>query len=1021
MRRKLDMWANYQRYQCGVAGTRFKKGGIFTKSENAAKDENTMKPRAIIPMADKNYVSLFLVLAVLKRLSVVMKSLLIKGDDDEALSKKVLQACFHEFCSTDYSGYENALDLEMRKVERRIFVDCCRVWGLYDTASLLEEFMQNERPVRSADYDFWIAVRCSGDFWTSMGNCLINLAIVFFCNWCKVGRPDIEPYLREMFRQPIIVEGDDCLLPKHLFHPDVARTLMLKFSAESHGKKVGDCDFLKVTYYPFHHQGRYCGKLGNTLRGVVGCLWVRAWDIKDSKIKALWRMKARSLLESFPGHPILQPLAMRIGHLTRGCSNFKGLGKMASTYWFDARGINVGESFERICKVSTVCPRLRVMLATHDCPEFGRVPIEQQLYFEHCLEDWNGFDMLPLLPSWTEAPDFHNYSRGLVRQQQDDFCGFYDPVVEGLYTLINKLELPAGSRLLKGFKGSCLELKHDWMRGVQIGNASKPGPTRAGFARLKILVVFLAGAASVAGSQVGVLQTMVLTPSLTPVITPLAKADCIRGDGCCGSTLRPSGVPTNFRTASAFSGSLRVTSPSVADAGMQGLPTSRTEGSGHGFQFPKQQKQKGSRQPTKTSQKRPPGSRGQARSEPSQKSVKPMIRQALKSMGTAMGSSLGAYMGAPKQGAQFGKTVGMKISKLIGSGDYAVTDAPAVNSLFPKSSNGGGYAQFSSSSGATRITHREYIKDIQTSLTAGAFSIEGLEINPGLSFNFPYMAAIAQNFEEYRIRGMVFEFVSSCSSYSSGTAMGTTIMAMEYNSAAPAFTNKPQMENSDFAISARFDKNMMYGVECSSNVQNSYYVRSGASSLPVTTTDLGVLYIATQPSASLTAGMTIGELWVSYDIELLRPRITPARWGYSHQSLANAANGYYSPTTTKVIVYGSLTGVTYTWAQPSLTIKFPNASIGDSYNIFLHCITAGTVITTSSTAASGFSILPLLTSGASGVSLSGSQIVTITAYITVSDISSPPYFIITMPSATVAGTGDVIIQNMGNGFNSTTL
>lgn len=411
-------------------------------------------------------------------------------------------------------------------------------------------------------------------------------------------------------------------------------------------------------------------------------------------------------------------------------------------------------------------------------------------------------------------------------------------------------------------------------------------------------------------------------------------------------------------------------------------------------------------------------------------SLKPLVKQALSQMGASAGASLGARLGSRQKGLTMGKTIGEKISKIVGSGDYEVSDRPVVNSLFPGAGGGGnGYAQFSNPAQATRIQHREYLQDVLTSGTAGLFSITPYQINPGLAFTFPYLANIAMNFEEYKVKGMVFEFISTASPYAANSAMGSVIMAMEYNAAAPAFTNKPQMENSDFAISARFDKNMVYGVECSTNSQNTYYVRSSGSPLPLTTTDLGTMYVATQPSASYNAAaaVNIGELWVSYDIEFLRPRISPARFGYAHFTGTTVGAGRATMNLIPKTVYGTLTGATLTQVAAALSFTFPNADLGDTYQVLLNAGTTG-VNTFSGPigigAHAGFTDVTVL--GGLSVpsypswSINAAQVASSGDIVLVSAPS--PIFTATLPNSLGGGHDiDIIFYDIGNGFTSATL
>jgi len=283
------------------------------------------------------------------------------------------------------------------------------------------------------------------------------------------------------------------------------------------------------------------------------------------------------------------------------------------------------------------------------------------------------------------------------------------------------------------------------------------------------------------------------------------------------------------------------------------------------------------------------------------KAMKPLIKQAL----TQGGGLLGGMTNIPG-GKVFGSSLGAKISKLIGSGDYSSN--VAVNDLIIP------YKTCASSSFATgtdelvRVRRREFLGDILSSSTAGQFTNYAYPINAGLRNTFPFLSQIAGNFEEYCFDGLVFEFISSASPYITGSALGTMIMAMEYNSSSPSYSSKFSMENSAHAISERLDRNMAYGVECKagSNAQNCYYTRSTTSTLPITTTDLGKFQIAVAPSATVPTSTVLGELWVTYDVALKRPIISSASGTYHLYAGGIAAAGPVGTTVVTQSNFGNI-------------------------------------------------------------------------------------------------------------------
>jgi len=88
----------------------------------------------------------------------------------------------------------------------------------------------------------------------------------------------------------------------------------------------------------------------------------------------------------------------------------------------------------------------------------------------------------------------------------------------------------------------------------------------------------------------------------------------------------------------------------------------------------------------------------------------------------------------------------------------------------------------SSNPGGIIVRHREYVADIEGTTN---FVNREYPLNPGLIKTFPWLSQVADAFEEYRIRGMVFEYKSlyadaTVSSSDTG-GLGSVIMCTNYN------------------------------------------------------------------------------------------------------------------------------------------------------------------------------------------------------------------------------------------------
>jgi len=261
----------------------------------------------------------------------------------------------------------------------------------------------------------------------------------------------------------------------------------------------------------------------------------------------------------------------------------------------------------------------------------------------------------------------------------------------------------------------------------------------------------------------------------------------------------------------------------------------------------------------------------------------------------AIGAKLGSYFGPT--GKTLGGMAGNLFRQITGFGDYKVSSNSLIGSMDQLPS-------FRNLSSGTRIQHREFLNDVITSDTIGAFSIQQVPIQPGLLESFPWLSASAENYQEYRLNGVVYEFKSN--SYdalaSTNTASGTVIMATDYNVLDAPFVNKFQMEQTQFTCSGKPSVNLMHPIECNKleTPTNVLYTRSS----PVTSGDprlydWGNFYIATVGMQG--ASTNIGELWVTYDITLLKPKLNATVDVYDHYILNNSASepggpNYYGTT-----------------------------------------------------------------------------------------------------------------------------
>jgi len=239
----------------------------------------------------------------------------------------------------------------------------------------------------------------------------------------------------------------------------------------------------------------------------------------------------------------------------------------------------------------------------------------------------------------------------------------------------------------------------------------------------------------------------------------------------------------------------------------------------------------------------------------------------------AGGSALGARMGG-STGATMGRKLGAGLSAISGYGDYDVK----TNSLSKVSTSSDMVPQFVKNDHSCRVVHREYIKDLIVPDSPTSFSNTEYVLNPANATLFPWLARMAKQYSQYKIHGMVFVYKTMTSDYAASGPLGTIIMATNYNSVDRAFVTKVEMENSEFAVSCKPSMNLIHAIECDASVSGEtiLYVRDPAYETTDVSDkrfyDFGKFQMATAglPGSS-TPGTTLGEVWVSYDVEFLKP------------------------------------------------------------------------------------------------------------------------------------------------------
>lgn len=236
-------------------------------------------------------------------------------------------------------------------------------------------------------------------------------------------------------------------------------------------------------------------------------------------------------------------------------------------------------------------------------------------------------------------------------------------------------------------------------------------------------------------------------------------------------------------------------------------------------------------------------------------------------LGSTIGSGLGSLLGSKDIGRSIGSGLGGLVGKVTGLGSYKVnSNTLMADTGTPVFGNG--------AEGSITVSRREFVADVKGSI---AFRNNTFRLNPGNPALFPWLSQIARGYEQYEILGMIMEYrpTSGSAIASTNNALGVVIMTTNYDVLDPSFTNKQQMESYQYTISSVPSNHAIHAIECKRNlnVLDAMYVRQFVQPLEADPRfyDLGLFQVATVGMQA--DDITVGELWVSYHVKLIKPRL----------------------------------------------------------------------------------------------------------------------------------------------------
>ncbi len=322
----------------------------------------------------------------------------------------------------------------------------------------------------------------------------------------------------------------------------------------------------------------------------------------------------------------------------------------------------------------------------------------------------------------------------------------------------------------------------------------------------------------------------------------------------------------------------------------------------------------------------------------------------LSDAGGLLGSGLGAIFGESSVGKSIGSGLGNIVSKITGFGSYKVNSNTLMADTGPPVFANG-------AEGSVIVARREFIGDVKGSI---AFRNNTFTLNPGNPAMFPWLSRMATAFEQYQIMGMILEYKPTSGSAISSTnnSLGTVIMSTNYDILDSAFASKQAMENYQYTTSTVPSGAAIHCIECKPklNVLENMYVRqlSYSSSADPRFYDLGNFQLATVGMQA--DDIVVGELWVSYHVKLLKPKIPDSNIigfnAYGTGSLTLAASRPDPNNANTVPQDGFFSSVPYTSTSGSIlvTLKTPGIYYYRALTLQTTAATENWTITYNSTA-----------------------------------------------------------------------
>jgi len=170
-----------------------------------------------------------------------------------------------------------------------------------------------------------------------------------------------------------------------------------------------------------------------------------------------------------------------------------------------------------------------------------------------------------------------------------------------------------------------------------------------------------------------------------------------------------------------------------------------------------------------------------------------------------------------------------------------------------------------------------------TSFTATRYAV-----NPGLASTFPLLSIQAPQWEQYRFRKLVFEYITRTAT----TTLGSVILAPDYDASDVTPLTEAQLTGYQGAVEDAPWKNISCFIDCSAVTPGPRkFIRNGAVPADIKNYDACNFFLGV---TEMVSTLPVGKLWVDYEVELSVPQNSP------DENLYSKSVSYYKRSTSLV-------------------------------------------------------------------------------------------------------------------------